>query len=80
MTENKRKTGTAEIIVENNHRVLRLIQIYPDGSPKNILDISIDMPVVRPNNMIGQPRWKDGSLLNTQQKTDEKYIKKNRIA
>jgi len=80
MTENKRKTGTAEIVNKNGKRVLRLIQIFPDGSPKNIFDIPVDMPEVRVNRLLGQPRWKDGSLLDIQQRTDEEYTKKNHIA
>lgn len=80
MTENERKTGTAEIINENGKRFLRLTQIFPDGNSKNVLDISIDMPEVRVNRLLGQPRWKDGSLLGIQQRTDEKYTEKNHIA
>ena len=80
MSENKIKTGTAEIIVENGQRVLRLTQIYPDGSPKNILDIPVEMPKVRINRLTNQPRWKDSSFLTIDEKTDEEYQTKNHIA
>jgi DNA-binding transcriptional regulator YiaG len=78
MTENKKTTGIAEIISENNRRFLRLAQIFPDGSLKHV--DCMEIPKVRKNSLLGQPRFLDASLLNVQQRTDELYTKDNHIA
>lgn len=78
MTENKSKTGTAEIVIAKKRRFLRLVQIFPDGSPRRI--DNMEVPKMRKISQSNQPRWKDGSYLTTEQKVDENYQTKNKIA
>lgn len=79
MEKNKLKTGTAEIVTVDGQRFLKLVQIFPDGRPKTIIGIPIELPEIR-NPFLDQPRFLNASLLNTQQKTDEKYTTDNHIA
>lgn len=75
MTENKRPTGRIEIVVTTNRRYLELIQINPDGSPKNVIEI--DMPLVRkgPNT-----RHLNASFLTKEEATEENFLRDNHIA
>jgi hypothetical protein len=52
-----------------------------DNIRRTIVDFGVVEPIMgRRNPMEGRMRWKDGSLLNNQQVTDENYQIKNRIS
>lgn len=71
------RTGTIEKLTVGNFNFLILTQFKKDGSPARYALVEI---IERKNPLLGQVRWKDASLLNTQQRTDELYTRDNHIA